>query len=112
MVEFRLMATHTPSIPPYPQEALLIEAIPEMAGDRLLCTSPGLAQFAGTAAQTFPTAVVSCTYLDLYRANLAKDHWHDLPRNLQINCAADFPDERSRHCCVPVFRERRSGADA
>jgi 16S rRNA G1207 methylase RsmC len=77
---------------PYPQEALLIDAIPEMSGDRVLCTSPGAAQFAGTAARAWPHAVVSCTYFDLYRANLASNHWHESPPNLRINCAADLPD--------------------
>ena len=64
-----------------------------MSGDRLLCTSPGVAQFAGTAARAWPHAIVSCTYFDLYRANLASDVWHESPTNLQIDCAADFPDD-------------------
>jgi 16S rRNA G1207 methylase RsmC len=81
------------SIRPYPQETLLIDAIPEMTGDRMLCTSLGLAQFAGTVARAWPQAVVSCTYFDLYRANLAFDYWHDSPCNLRINCAADLPDD-------------------
>ena len=89
------------SIRPYPQEALLIDAIPEMSGDRVLCTSPGVAQFAGMAARAWPHAVVSCVYLDLYRANLALDHWRDLPRNLQINCAADFPDDEVDVVALP-----------
>jgi 16S rRNA G1207 methylase RsmC len=63
-----------------------------MSGDRVLCTSPGVAQFAGVAARAWPHVVVSCTYLDLYRANLASDHWHESLPNLQINCSADFPD--------------------
>jgi 16S rRNA (guanine1207-N2)-methyltransferase len=71
---------------------LLIDAIPGMSGDRVLCTSSGIAQFACAAARTLPRAVVSCTYLDLYRANLVLDHWNDLPPNLRIDCTADFPD--------------------
>ncbi len=58
------------STPPYPQEAILIDAIPQMSADRLLCTSAGLAQFAVEVARTLPHAVVCCTYLDLYRATL------------------------------------------
>jgi 16S rRNA (guanine1207-N2)-methyltransferase len=81
------------SVRPYPQEALLIDAIPEMSGDRVLCTSPGVAQFAGTAARTWPNAAVSCIYLDLYRANLALEHWQDSSSNLQITCATDFPSD-------------------
>ena len=81
------------SIRPYPQEALLIDAIPDMAGDRVLCTSAGLAQFAGTVAGAWPHALVSCTYFDLYRFNLASAHWLDPPSNLRINCAADLPED-------------------
>jgi 16S rRNA (guanine1207-N2)-methyltransferase len=81
------------AIAPYPQESLLIGALAEMRGRRLVCTSPGLAQFAAAAARALPSAVVSCTYLDLYRANLALEYWQDLPPNLSIACAADLPKQ-------------------
>jgi 16S rRNA G1207 methylase RsmC len=79
-------------IRPYPQEALLIDAVPMLSGARVLCTSAGLAQFARAAAMALPHAAVRCTYLDQYRAHLAKSHWHDRLPNLQIECAADLPD--------------------
>ncbi|HMO85900.1 MAG TPA: hypothetical protein PKC18_13385, partial [Lacipirellulaceae bacterium] len=60
-----------PPVAPYSQEALLIDALPQMSGQRILCTSPGLAQFAVAAAGALPDAIVTCTYLDLYRATLA-----------------------------------------
>jgi len=78
-------------ISPYPQESLLLEVAAEVAGDRVLCTSPGLAQFAGAAAVAQPHASVICTYLDLYRAQLAQAHWCERPANLTIQCAADLP---------------------
>ena len=59
-------------IRPYAQESLLIDAVPEMSGKRLLCTSLGLAQFANSAAEALPNATVSCTYFDQYRENLAR----------------------------------------
>jgi 16S rRNA (guanine1207-N2)-methyltransferase len=77
---------------PYTQESLLIDAVPEMAGRRLVCTSAGLAQLAVKAARAWPDTAVVCWYLDLYRARLAKDHWGELPQNLQIDCAADLAD--------------------
>ena len=88
-------------LPPYPQESLLIDAIREMSGDRLLCTSPGLAQFAEQAARAMPHAAVSCTYLDLYRANLASNHRPDPPHNLRIECAADLPHEQADLVALP-----------
>ena len=80
------------NIPPYPQESLLVDAVAEMSGRRIVSTSPGLAQFAGAAAQALPLAVVSCTYLDAYRAKLAADYWHGKLPNLRIECATDLPD--------------------
>lgn len=77
---------------PYPQEALLIDAVSEMSGDRVICTSAGLAQFAKAVARALPSASVRCIYLDLYRAELARHHWREPPGNLQIECAADLPD--------------------
>jgi 16S rRNA (guanine1207-N2)-methyltransferase len=82
----------TSSVPPYPQEALLIGAIGEMSGSRVLCTSPGLAQFAGEAAERMPRATVSCSYLDQYHANLARNHWREAPPNLQIVSASELPE--------------------
>ena len=80
-------------IAPYPQEALLVDVVAEMSAERILCTSPGLAQFAGAAASALPIAVVTCTYLDAFRANLASAHWHDAPPNLRIECATDLPGD-------------------
>lgn len=81
------------AIPPYSQEQLLIDALPRMRADRLICTSAGLAQFAVAAARAMPQASVSCTYLDLYRATLATEYWTDSPRNARIECAADLPGD-------------------
>jgi 16S rRNA G1207 methylase RsmC len=87
-------------IRPYPQESLLVEAVAEMAGSKLsvqrvICTSAGLAQFAAAAARAMPQAEVRCTYLDLYRAELAREYWRDRPANLRIDCAAELADQDS-----------------
>jgi hypothetical protein len=75
---------------PYPQEALLIEAVAEMRATRVLASSPGLAQFSGAVAAALPSAKVVCSYLDLYRAALAIEHWRQRLSNLRIECAADL----------------------
>jgi 16S rRNA (guanine1207-N2)-methyltransferase len=91
-----------PVIAPYPQEALLVDAVPQISGQRLLCTSPGLAQFAAAAARALPDAVVSCTYLDLYRATLAREHCGDSPPNLRIECAADLSADEADIVALPL----------
>jgi FkbM family methyltransferase len=101
MSHVRLNANSEVSAPPYAQESLLIDAIPEMRGDRILCTSAGLAQFAVAAARALPSAEVSCTYLDLYRANLATKHWPEFPPNLRIECHTDFPEEEVDVAALP-----------
>src|SRR5262249_18455637 len=73
--------------------SLLVDAIGEITGNCVICTSPGLAQFAVAAARNLPQASVACTYLDAYRAQLAIDHWPDLPSNLRFECATDVPDD-------------------
>jgi 16S rRNA G1207 methylase RsmC len=88
-------------IPPFPQEALLIDAIPQMTAERVLCTSTGLAQFAFEVARALPHASVTCTYLDLYRANLASNHWPNLPTNARIDCTTDLPDEEADVVALP-----------
>jgi 16S rRNA (guanine1207-N2)-methyltransferase len=90
-----------PVLPPYPQESLLVDTIPEMTGQRLLCTSPGLAQFAAAAARALPQATVSCTYFDLYRASLALEYCRERPANLEIQCAADLPDGEADLVALP-----------
>ena len=80
---------------------MLIDIVTEMSGQRLLSTSPGLAQFAGTAARALPQAAVTCTYLDLYRANLAKDYWHEMPPNMRIECATDLAVEEADVVAFP-----------
>jgi 16S rRNA (guanine1207-N2)-methyltransferase len=76
---------------PYRQEAVLLDALPAVTGGRILCTSPGLAQFAAAAAAALPSSEVICTYLDLYRATLAREHCRSGPANLRIECAGDLP---------------------
>jgi 16S rRNA G1207 methylase RsmC len=88
-------------IRPYAQEELLIGEIPQMSAERIICTSAGLAQFGYEAASALPQATIFCTYLDLYRANLALNQWPDLPSNLRIDCTADLPEEEADVVALP-----------
>lgn len=82
-------------IAPYPQEQLLIEAVSEMGGRRVVCSSPGLGQLAAAVARAWPAASVVAWYLDLYRTELARRYWNAVmgkrPENLAIECEADLP---------------------
>jgi 16S rRNA G1207 methylase RsmC len=88
-------------IRPFAQESLLIDAVPEMSGDRVVCTSAGLSQFAVAVGRALPQAAVSCNYFDLYRAKLASDSWPDLPSNVRIACAVDLEDIEADVVALP-----------
>jgi 16S rRNA G1207 methylase RsmC len=91
-------------VSPRSQESILIDAIPEMDGERILCTSVGLAQFAKEAAKSLPHALVTCAFLDLYRANLiSNSSAGELPENLKIECAADFSPSEVDVVALPFF---------
>src|SRR4051812_39846389 len=90
-------------VAPYRQESLLIDAVPQLDAEAILCTSAGLAQLAASAAEALPHATVICTYIDLYRAGLATEHWKDSISNLQIDCAADLPDVAADVVALPFF---------
>lgn len=89
-------------VAPFPQEELLLRAIDEIRGERLICTSAGAAQFAGTVAETRPQMAVQCVFIDLYRADLAREAWRDGPSNLEISCAADLPNETADVVAFPL----------
>lgn len=87
---------------PFPQEQLLLDAVPEMDGDRSICTSAGAAQLAGAMARRRPQMHVQCVFLDLYRADLAREAWREGPANLEILCAADLPEASADVVALPL----------
>lgn len=93
-------------VAPYPQEALLVEAVAEMGGRRVVCSSPGLGQLAGAVARDWPDAEVVAWYLDLYRAELARWYWDAAsgkwPENLAIECEADLPVGEADVVALPL----------
>jgi 16S rRNA (guanine1207-N2)-methyltransferase len=57
---------------------------------------------AATAARRFPSTAVVCHFLDLYRAEKARQHTvNDLP-NLTLACSADFPPETVDLVALPL----------
>jgi 16S rRNA (guanine1207-N2)-methyltransferase len=72
-------------------EQLLIDVLPELAGDRILCTTLGHAGLAFAAATRNTTSQVVCQFFDLHFANEARRSLTRLPPNLELRCAADLP---------------------
>jgi 16S rRNA (guanine1207-N2)-methyltransferase len=72
-----------------------------MPPGRVICTSAGLAQFAGAVAFA-RQAQVTCSYLDQYRAGQAVEFWRGKPTNLCIECAADLPHVEAAVAAFPL----------
>lgn len=80
-------------LPPRPSEAILLAALDELRGERLLCTSLGRGQLASAAARAWPESRVVCHFLDIYLADKARGHYRDGPANLSIVCQSDLPGD-------------------
>ena len=82
------------SLPVRPHEQLLIDAIPELAATRVLCTTAGRAQFAETYARERPDAKVACCFFDLYQKNQSEFQVfdHGPVDNLRLLCKPDLPE--------------------
>jgi 16S rRNA G1207 methylase RsmC len=87
--------------PPRAAEQLLIEALPDAAPPRVLCTSLGRAQAAAAAAQRYPAAAVDCFFLDAYQAQQARATHAELA-NLHVVCAADLPAGEYHLALIPT----------
>lgn len=89
-------------LPPRPAERILIEALGELPSGRILCTSLGRGQFAVAAARADASSHVCCSFFDLYALQQAEREHIDPPANLQLDCAADFPEGPFDAVAVPV----------
>jgi 16S rRNA (guanine1207-N2)-methyltransferase len=92
--------------PPRRQERLLIDLVPELRGERILCTSAGYGQLALAFARARPAARVHCHYFDLYLAEEARRRatasGAPVPANLTIACAADPPADEVDLAALPL----------
>ena len=81
-----------------PQEKLLIDAIPEVKGSRVICTSAGRAQFAVAYALDNPAATVDCWFLDIFHKTQSDFRISEdgpPPSNLTLHCQPDLPDQEA-----------------
>lgn len=81
-----------------PQEKLLIDVIPELKGERVICTSAGRAQFAVAFALDRPESVVDCWFLDVFHKTQSEFRISEdgpPPPNLNMHCSADLPEQEA-----------------
>jgi 16S rRNA G1207 methylase RsmC len=101
-----------PVEPPRPAEQLLIDYLPKLKGERVLCTTLGRAQLATAIGDANPQAKVVCWFLDLFAQQQSAQQIGSRPENFQLLCQADPPTASSQQqsekfdlACLPFQRQ-------
>jgi 23S rRNA (guanine1835-N2)-methyltransferase len=87
---------------------LLLTALDEIQGERILCTSLARAQFAAAVAKRLPAAKVICHLFDVFLMAQARETVEDSPPNLEIVCEADFPEGECDVVALPFLKKGES----
>lgn len=87
-----------------PKEALLLGALDDVIGNRVLCTSIGRGQFATAVANRSPDFEVTCFFLDVFLAKQARDEIALRPGSVSAICETDFPGDHSTPSPCPAAR--------
>jgi 16S rRNA G1207 methylase RsmC len=94
-----------PVEPPRPAEQLLIDYLPKLKGERVLCSTLGRAQFATAVADRDPQAKVVCWFLDLFAQQQSAQQIGARPAHFQLLCQPDPPAETFDLAGLPFQRQ-------
>lgn len=94
-----------PVEPPRPAEQLLIDYLPKLKGERVLCTTLGRAQFATAVADRDANARVVCWFLDLFAQQQSELQIGARPAQFQLLCQPDPPAEKFDLAGLPFQRQ-------
>ena len=94
-----------PQDPPRPAEQLLIDWLPKLRAERVLCTTLGRGQFATAFSDAHPSARVACWFLDLYALEQSALQIGQRPEQFQLLCEVEPPAESFDLSCLPVQRQ-------
>ncbi|QDV31016.1 Ribosomal RNA small subunit methyltransferase C [Planctopirus ephydatiae] len=83
-----------------PAEQLMVDALADVQGERILCNSSGRAQFAFALAIARPQSQVTCWFLDVHLRDQAALAPAGVPANLQLVCEPDFPGVEYQTICL------------
>lgn len=75
-----------------------MDALPELEGNRVICTSAGRAQFAVAYAKKNPQANVDCWFLDIFHRSQSEYRIEEngaVPPNLNLICQPDLPEKEA-----------------
>lgn len=74
-----------------PHEQLLIDLLPELAAERLLCNTAGRGQFAQAWQQFYPEGRAVCHFFELYQHEQTAAELHSSGSAVETVIAADLP---------------------
>ena len=86
------------------KESLLLDALDDVLGRRVLCTSLGRGQFAAAVADRSPDNEVTCFFLDVFLAKETLDEIGRKRPNVSVVCETDFPDGPFDTVAMPFLK--------
>jgi 16S rRNA (guanine1207-N2)-methyltransferase len=86
------------------KDSLLLEALDDVLGRRVLCTSLSRGQFAAAVADRSPEYRVTCFFLDVFLAKQTRDGIAKQRSNIEILCETDFPGGPFDTVALPFFK--------
>ncbi len=86
------------------KESLLIDAIDDVMGRRVLCTSLRRGQFAAAVADRSPDKEVTCFFLDVFLAKQTLDAIGPKRPNVTVLCETDFPEGPFDTVAMPFLK--------
>lgn len=86
------------------KESLLVDAIDEVVGRRVLCTSLRRGQFAAAVADRSPDNEVTCFFLDVFLAKQTRDEIGLKRPNVNVVCETDFPEGPFDTVAMPFLK--------
>lgn len=94
-----------PQDAPRPAEQLLIDWLPKLRGQRVLCTTLGRAQFATAYSDAQPAAQVACWFLDLYALEQSAQQIGERADSFELVCDVEPPAQQFDLACLPIARQ-------
>jgi 16S rRNA (guanine1207-N2)-methyltransferase len=86
------------------KESVLLDALDDVLGHRVLCTSLRRGQFAAAVADRSPDNEVTCFFLDVFLAKQTLDEIGRKRPNVTVVCETDFPEGPFDTVAMPFLK--------
>lgn len=86
------------------KDSLLVSALDDVVGNRVLCTSLSRGRIASEVAERWPDKEVSCFFLDVFLAKQAREEIASRPGIVSVLCETDFPEGPFDTMALPFLK--------